>query len=124
MSDEAVVQLKFFDFPSVVPYPLSQDEIVALERMFQENGWRVFMRIRKFQAQASARIGLSLSAPEEQRIMHRAVYHALLGDLLFQDTLSGETTKAAEVTREEAEQARQEPEYEFVPIDKESLDKR
>ena len=74
------METKVYDLNSL-PRAITTGEAEALTQMFDSEGWRVWMDMKRINALASAEIGMGLTSEENDRIMHRAVYHALLTDL-------------------------------------------
>lgn len=80
-------EVKWLDTREVTPRELNTDEVSALIQMFGSQGWKVWQQLRGMECDASALMGLSVSADESTRTMHRALYHSLVSDLTFEQRL-------------------------------------
>jgi len=81
--------------------PLSESEVAALNDLFDRPGWKVFMSMRKEEAEASNAIGMSISEEDEVRSMHRALYHGFMNDLTYESRFRDAVNQSAPITREE-----------------------
>lgn len=89
----------YYDLPGFA-VPMSAAEVEALRSMMEHPGWGVFMKHRNIEMEASRDKGLSLIGDDEDRIMHRAVYHAFMNDLTYQERFNDEMANCKPVTRE------------------------
>jgi hypothetical protein len=90
----------FYELPSV-PKALNAAEVEALRDVMEHPGWGVFMSIRQIELESSRDNGLSLAASEDERMMHRALYHGFLNDVTFKDRFDEEMASCVPVEKEE-----------------------
>lgn len=111
MSDD---KIKYLEMPSVFGLPLSKPELNALDDMLKSPGWAVLMKQKRWDIKQSAKVALSLSADSIDQAMHRAVYHALLGDLTLKTRLDEALRTANVVERDSMSKDMMDEEYDFT----------
>ena len=110
-------EVLYYDIPHVASLPLSRDDVAALGDMFDQPGWGVFMRLRRFEARTSAQIALGLGSDDDDRKMHRALYHGFMGDLTLQERLEGAVRVGDAKPLGEIEAVPEQPDYDTLPLD-------
>ncbi len=81
--------------------PLNDTEVAALTDLFQHQGWKVFMSMRREEADASNAIGMSISENDDVRAAHRALYHGFTNDLTFEDRFKSAVSETKPVALED-----------------------
>jgi len=95
-------ETKYFDIAGF-PRPMTEGETAGLVEMFQSQGWTTFLKLRKIESDESMSVGMSLSASDEQRTMHRALYDGFQNDLTFEIRLRDGLRENKPVTSEQIE---------------------
>lgn len=82
-----------FDLGGVMPFDVTQDEIASLLGMFNADGWKVFMRKVKAEAEVSVQEGMSLSATDDRRASARGLYHGQVETITFEQRFRDEVVE-------------------------------
>lgn len=80
--------LGWYDVPSITLLPLSEKDAEALKQMVDSEGWRVYMKIKEYDAKESAGKALDPFAKEEVRGISRQIHAACMFDLTLADRLN------------------------------------
>jgi len=102
---------EYIDIPTVLPCPITRQELGLLNDMFQSSAWKVWKKLKTVDLTKSMDIAMSLTADETQRAMHRAVYHVLLSDVTIEHRLVEESNNGAIVSEQDAQSQRDVPEH-------------